>query len=122
MTEQTDLMWHLDTEAHFQMSRVLLQELDLEAGVTVTCFITSGPEAGLTFHARTPHEGGRAGMVTIARDVVRQRGLDGVRPALAYLLRAAGLGLLPRTTRLEPTPVIGVWSMDGERRDIKVLD
>ncbi|GGL17025.1 hypothetical protein [Deinococcus radiotolerans] len=122
MTEQADLTWHLDMEAHFQMSRILLQELELESGVTVTCFITSGPEAGLTFHARTPHEGGRAGMVTVARDVVRQGGLAGVRPALAYLLRAAGLGLLPRATRLEPTPVIGMWSVAGARLDIKLLD
>ncbi|GGL10855.1 hypothetical protein GCM10010844_31910 [Deinococcus radiotolerans] len=63
-----------------------------------------------------------AGLVPVSREVLRQRGLNGTRSALAYRLRAAGLGLLLRATRQAVTRVVGVWRQKEERRDIRLPD
>ena len=112
----------LNPTDHLELGHALLSRLPPQMEVTLTCFLTSEPEGGLTFHARAPHRPGRAGMVTVTRDVLRQQGAEGALPSLTYLLRVAGAGLLPGVTLQERTPLIGVWRVEGVYRAIPLPD
>lgn len=109
------LLLHLRTDAHLKIGLQLLAGLraDRRAPALLTAFMTTDPEAGLTFHARSVRGRARAGMVTVTRDALNDRGAAVAREALDYLLQEAALQRLPRVQVTGRTPLIGVWSSDG---------
>lgn len=116
------LLLHLRTEAHLKIGQQLIAGVraDRHAPALLSAFMTTDPEAGLTFHARSVRGRARAGMVTVTRDALNARGAEVAQEALDYLLREAALQRLPMAPVTNRTPLIGLWSSDGawtHRRD-----
>ncbi|GGL20224.1 hypothetical protein GCM10010844_43890 [Deinococcus radiotolerans] len=103
-----------------QIGRLLIGQAEPQLHLSLTAFLMTAPEAGLTFFARTLHGVGRAAMVTVTHEVLQQQGRAGAEPALTYLLKVAQLGLLPDIVPGEHTPLIGVWRVQSVDRQIHV--
>jgi hypothetical protein len=115
------LLRHLRTEAHLHIGQVLLagRVTSRHSPVQVVCFMTTEPEAGLTFHARLIKGRAQAGMVTVTRDALDAKGIDAARDALAYLLHLAATHRLPRVQPFDRTPLVGLWSAEDVWRGVR---
>lgn len=115
------LLRHLRTETHLHMGHVLLagRVTNRHDPVQVVCFMTTAPEAGLTFHARTTKGRAQAGMVTVTRDALDVKGIEAAREALAYLLHLAATHRLPRVQPFDRTPLVGLWSAEDVWRGVR---
>ncbi len=117
------LLRHLRTEAHLQIGHVLLagRVTSWHSPVKVVCFMTTEPEAGLTFHARLVKGRAQAGMVTVTRDTLDVKGIEAAREGLAYLLHLAAMHSLPRVQPFDRTPLVGLWSTEDVWRGVREI-
>ncbi|WP_189062629.1 hypothetical protein [Deinococcus arenae] len=100
------------TAALLRLGLTLLAEFEPHHPVaaTIVCFVTTDPELGLTFHARTRRGPPQAGRATITSAALHQHGVQPARDALTYLLQMVAQRGLPGVDLTEPTPLVGLWS------------
>lgn len=100
------------TAAFLRLGLTLLAEFEPHTPVaaTVVCFVTTDPELGLTFHARTRRGRPQAGRVTITGAALHRYGEPAARDALRHLIQMAAQRGLPGVDLTEPTPLVGWWT------------